>query len=86
MGVWVLVWCRGRGGQNKICFSLKMKGERAFTVLDICLFQELGCVYVYIKEKFTFDPGDLGLLAGSFMRCDCTACVVWCLYTQQKRD
>ncbi len=46
MGAWVPVWCRGGGEQNQICFSLKMKGGRAFTVSDVCLCQVWGRVCV----------------------------------------
>lgn len=47
---WVLV--QGEGEQT--CFSLKMKGERAFTVSDI--YAKCEDVCVYRKEKLTSDP------------------------------
>lgn len=45
---WVLVqW-------EQTCFSLKMKGEGAFTVSDI--YAKCEDVCVYRKEKLTSDP------------------------------
>ncbi len=71
MAAWVLVWCRGGGDQNQIRFSLKMKGERAFTVSDVYLCEVWGCVFTW-KRNLPLTSRDLWLPGGSSMQRDCS--------------